>query len=187
MKHFHKLHLILLLGLLSLALACLSTGCSKKHKSDRDSAATTYTGTGGTTGGGTTGGGNIGQPSQADIQAVFDAVNKECDTQGLPRLQYDNSIAAVAQKYADYCASLAPSNPTKVTYYSPSHDDKSPEQRLQEGGIAFTVCEEGGLVGQDENPDPDMVVHYFKNRLDNGNFTRCGIGMSVYQATWDKT
>jgi uncharacterized protein YkwD len=131
--------------LVVLSLACFAVSCSKK-KDDKVSTITgtsptipTGTGTGPTgTGTGTT---PPGPGPGGTLGELFDAINADRIAYGLGTFNYNTSLAAVAQAYADWCDSHQ-----RLTY-SANADGKSPDQRITEGGITFITAGEAGCCG----------------------------------------
>jgi len=156
------------------ALAML-VGCKGGDSCKKDFAEPTA-GTGGTlppTGGGTggtdpSGGGSTGgDPApDGDIGSLLEKINDARQTAGLSQLQWDSKIAAVAQNYAQYCAT--------IRQYSPTLSG-TPSSRLKQGGVSFSNCDETGKC--DEWPFvPSINSDLDRNKLLNPAFNRIGIG-----------
>ncbi|MHC4663526.1 MAG: hypothetical protein ACYS8W_17845 [Planctomycetota bacterium] len=174
------LHLFLIL---ILTISCIGIGCSKKHKSSRDDAigtGTTPIGTGTSTG--PTGTGGIADPVIANsypnspslAAAVTDMVNM-INAQRSNNLVWDGDIAQVAK---NHCGRLINDH---VDKYVRIHLGKGPEQRLTDGGVTYSVCDETGC-GPIMN---DMTAATAFSQLDSGvltnpAFNRIGIGLNAF-------
>ncbi|MHC4660841.1 MAG: CAP domain-containing protein [Planctomycetota bacterium] len=126
-----------------LSMACFAVSCSKKGddkiSTSTGTSPTVPTGTGtGPTGTGTT---PPGPGPGGTLGELYDAINADRVAYGLGTFTYNNSLAAVAQAYADWMKAGS------KTSYSANADGKSPDQRITEGGITFITAGEAGCNG----------------------------------------
>jgi uncharacterized protein YkwD len=176
----------MLVSLCVLGICVGNVGCGVNSGSREGKSPYTVPGSGGYTppagtdpGSGTTPGTGSGV-SEGDTGIILEEINDYRAQKGLPALVYDPAIAAVSQAYADWHM-----DGNHFRYGNPG-DGRTPADRLTEGGVSFSICDEIG--GSSENNDYILThfLTYCKDTapLDNPDFKRIGIGIASWSYDW---